>query len=357
MRQQRKTALRVAVLANRKYSVKVADGAPPDALAEYDAEETVNAIQTALREAGHEAFFLEADESLLDTVRETRPDICFNIAEGLQGDARESHVPALLELLGIPYTGSKVLTHAISLDKAITKQIWRDSGLPTAPFQCFHRVNVDLDPRLTFPLFVKPVHEGSGMGINQHSIVHNSAELYAQVQWVIETYHQPVLVEAYLPGREFTVGLVGNTRMPGTPPPSEFHASFYGANGFHVFPVLEIDTNRGAVRGLYNTQAKSYALDDDNAPGYLCPADIPDALITRLNTIAVAAFRAIDGLDVGRVDFRLDAEGSPHLVEINTLPGLNPLVSDMIIVARAEKVPYTVLIHEILNLALERYGM
>jgi D-alanine-D-alanine ligase len=287
------TRLRVAILANRKYSVKILAGAPEDALAEYDAEETIEAIQEALYQAGHEPFFLEADETFLDTVREVRPDICFNIAEGLRGDARESHIPALLELLEIPYTGSKVLTHALSLDKAATKQIWRDAGLPTAPFQLFRYADAVLDERLAFPLFVKPVREGSGMGINARSIVHTMNELRSQVRWVIETYRQPALVETYLARREFTVGLVGNTAPPGYTPLSDF----YSDSGFHVFPVLEIDTGKGAVKGIYNAQAKSYAIEDEQAPGYLCPADIPPTLESRLDQLAIAAFEAIDVLD------------------------------------------------------------
>lgn len=191
------------------------------------------------------------------------------------------------------------------------------------------------------------------MGINARSIVHDEAELRAQVAWVIATYHQPALAEAYLPGREFTVGLVGNTRRPDEAPRSDF----YNARGFHLFPVLELDTQRGAVKGIYNAEAKSYALDDVNAPGYLCPADIPDALRETLFELTMAAFEALDGLDLGRVDFRLDAQGRPHIVEINLLPGLNPLVSDMVIVSRAGNVPYEQLINAVLDLARERYGM
>ncbi len=347
------TPLHVSILINRKYEVEVGEDAPPDALAEYDVEDTVQGLQAALRAGGHRVTLLEADATLLDTVRETVPDVCFNIAEGLRGDAREAQVPALLEMLGIPYTASQVLTHAISLDKAMTKRIWRDHGLPTAPFQTFAGGDEALAPELTFPLFVKPVREGSGMGINAHSIVHDPAELRAQVRWVIETYRQPALVEAYLPGREFTIGLIGNRatggrlRRPG----------FYDKQGFHIFPALEIDTQRGAVKGLYNTQAKSYAIGDDLAPGYTCPAEIPAELEDELRRIAVAAFNAIGGLDVGRVDFRMGADDQPYLVEINTLPGLNPVHSDMVIIARAGGMAYDELINEILALALERYGM
>jgi D-alanine-D-alanine ligase len=346
-------SLRIAVLVNRKHHVKPGLEAPPDALAEYDADETVAGLESALRGSGHEVVVLEADETLVDSIRRVAPDLCFNIAEGLRGDAREAQIPALLELLGIPYTASKVLTNAISLDKVVTKRIWRDHGLPTAAFQSFSCGAEPLDPRLSFPLFVKPAREGSGMGINARSIVHDEDALREQMCWVIQTYRQPALVERYLPGREFTVGLVGNTRLPGQPRRSEF----YDERGFHVFPVLEIDTQKGAVKGLYNTQAKSYAIEDEQAPGYICPTDIPADLDAGLKRLAVAAFEAIDGLDVGRVDFRLDAGGHPHLVEINTLPGLNPLVSDMVIVSRAEGVPYPRLINEILNLARERYGI
>jgi D-alanine-D-alanine ligase len=258
-----------------------------------------------------------------------------------------------LELLGVPYTGSKVLTHAISLDKAVTKKLWRDAGLPTAPFQLFRRPEAPLSDSLFFPLFVKPVREGSGMGITEQSLVHDDRQLRAQVRWIIETYQQPALVEAYLPGREFTVGLIGNRASPGSRPRSDFYAE----HGYHLFPVLEIDTGRGSVRGIYNAEAKSYAIDSEAAPGYLCPADIPAQLETELGLLAVEAFDAIGALDVGRVDFRMGGDGRPYLMEINTLPGLNPVLSDIVIAARAGGVTYSKLINEILDLACERYGI
>jgi len=347
--------MRIALIANTKASVKtrLTPDAPPDALAEYDATETVEGILGVLRSAGHQAFLLEADETLLDALREQRPDFCFNIAEGLRGDAREAQVPALLEFLGIPYTGSKVLTNAISLDKAATKLIWQGYGLPTAPFQVFTRADEPLKAGLTFPLFVKPVREGSGMGITERSIVHDEAALRAQVAWVLETYRQPALVETYLPGREFTVGLLGNRLRPG----AQRRPGFYDERGYHVFPVEEIDVSRGELKGVYNTFAKSYAPDDPGAPGLICPADIPDALAHEMQELTIAAFEALGALDVSRVDFRLDAAGRPMLVEINTLPGLRPGFSDLWIVADAEGVSYETLVLEILHLALERYGL
>lgn len=346
-------SFRVALLYNLKHNAIPEPGAPPDALAEYDSIETAQSLENALRAGGHQVIPLEGDETLLDTIRQAAPGIAFNICEGHRGDARESQVPALLEMLGIPYTGSKVLAHAISLDKAITKQVWRDCGLPTAPFQVFHHGDEPLDRRLDFPLFVKPVREGTGMGINGRSVVHDGAALREQVRWVIQTYRQPALVEGYLPGREFTVGLIGNTLTPG----QHRWDDLYDERGFHLFPVLEIDSNVGAGQGLYNTEAKSYYPGEEGAPLYLCPADIPPHLEADLKRLAIAAFEAIGALDVSRVDFRMGADGQPYLMEINTLPGLNPTVSDLCIMARAEGMHYTDLINEILNLAVNRYGL
>jgi D-alanine-D-alanine ligase len=346
-----KTRLRVGLIYNLKYNVEAEPGAPTDALAEYDSAETIQALDGALRAGGHEVIRLEADDTLIDAVRQAAPDICFNIAEGLRGDSRESQVPALLEMLGIPYTGSKVLSHAISLDKAATKRIWRDFGLPTAPFQVLYRGDEPQDQQLSYPLFVKPLHEGTGMGINRHSTVHDEAELRRQARWVIQTYRQPALVESYLPGREFTVGLIGNTLSPG----EKRWNRLYNERGFHLFPVLEIDANVGAGQGLYNADSKSYNPGEEGAPLYLCPASIPTILEVEMKQMAVVAFEAIGALDLGRVDFRLGADGCPYLLEINTLPGLNPIVSDLCIMAQAEGIRYTDLINEILYLAAARY--
>jgi D-alanine-D-alanine ligase len=351
---------RVALIYNSKHNVQVDPDAPPDALAEYDSIETIQAIEDALLAGGHQVIPLEADETLLDTIRQIDPGICFNIAEGLRGDARESQVPALLEMLGIPYTGSKVLAHALSLDKAAAKHVWHNLGLPTAPFHVFRRGDEPLDGQLTFPLFIKPVREGTGMGINGHSVVHSEAELREQVHWVIQTYRQPALVEGYLPGREFTVGLIGNTLAPReyrwNGPSTGSGCHLYDERGFHLFPILEIDSTVGAVQGLYNAEAKSYYPGEESAPRYLCPADISLALEAELKRLAVAAFEAIGALDMSRVDFRLGADGRPYLLEINTLPGLNPMVSDLCIMARTEGMYYTDLINEILSLAAERYA-
>ncbi len=347
---ERNGGWRVALIYNSKHHVPLEPDAPPDALAEYDSEETIEGIASALESGGHTVLPMEADETLLDTIRRARVDICFNIAEGLHGDAREAQVPALLEMLGIPYTGSRVLAQAISLDKAITKRIWRDCGLPTAAFQVFSRDDEPLDPRLDFPLFVKPQCEGSGKGITPDSVVYDEAALRRQVRWVVQTYRQPALVETYLPGREFTVGLLGNTLAPGEPPPSPL----YDERGFHVFPVMEIDLSPIAEsRGIYDSHVKSELPLGAN---YRCPASIPEELAWEMKRLAVAAFEAIGALDFSRVDIRLGADGRPYLLEINTLPGLNPTYSDLVLAARADGLLYVELILEILKLAAGRYG-
>lgn len=345
---------RIALLANLKEGVTRKPGDPPDAGAEFDRRETVDAIANALRAEGHSVYLCPADGSLPETLPQLRPDICFNIAEGLGGDAREAQVPALCELLGIPYTASRVFPNALSLEKTQTKRIWQSVGLPTARFQLFRSATEPLQPDLRFPLFVKPDREGTGMGVGLQAVVHNEKELRERVAWLVATYRQPALAEEFLPGREFTVGFIGN---PGSPQ-SRKRPNWYDATGYHFFPVLEIANDADSVTpGIYGYDAKSRELDDVDAPDYLCPAAIPEALRVRLVELTRRAAEAMDVCDVARVDFRLGEDGRPYLLEINTLPGLNPSVSDLCIMARAEGMPYQVLISEILYLAAERFGL
>jgi D-alanine-D-alanine ligase len=345
--------LKVAVLANLKKNVPLRPDAPPDDAVEYDREETVEAILESLRLVGHKPFFLEADVTLLDTIRKTKPEFCFNISEGLRGDARESHVPAILEMLGVPYSGSRVLANAISLEKVIAKRIWRDRGLPTVPFQLFHDPEAPLRSSLRFPLFVKPVREGSGKGVSPTSIVQNEADMRREARRIVQDYHQPALVESFLPGREFTVGIIGN------PPTGRRRANpdLYSSDGFHYFPVLEIDPNVGAGQGVYGSEAKLIVPGAEGSPVYTCPASISCNLKKEMYRLTKSAAIAIGAEDCGRVDLRLDSEGHPYLLEINTLPGVNPDVSDLCIMAKAEGMQYSILINEILNLAYDRYGL
>lgn len=343
---------RVALVANLKDESMKDEDDPPDAGAEFDQIETVNAVKSALESHHHEVIFLPGDKYLPTSIIEVNPDFCFNLAEGLRGDGREAQIPALLELLEIPYTGSKVVTNAISLDKTQTKRIWREAGLPTAPFREFSSADGVRNSALRFPLFVKPAREGTGMGIDPSALVRNNKELVERVSWVIDTYKQPALVEEYLPGREYTVGFLGNIQNI----TGRYSPELYGKDGYHWFPILEIDSQDSISPGIYGHSAKEKELDSVGAPQYICPANISDSFMQRLINHTKKASEVLKVLDFGRVDFRLGAGGEPFLLEINTLPGLNPELSDLCIMAKSEGLDYNVLINEILYLAAQRYN-
>ena len=345
---------RVAVLANIKDESKPKpEGVPPDAFADFDHIETVQSIQKAIETDGHETKFIMADENLPYALKEYQPDICFNIAEGLGGDAREAQVPALLEMLRIPYTGSRVLTNGIALDKTLTKRIWRDRRLPVAPFQEFIYGDERLRAEMKFPLFVKPAREGTGMGVDMKARVETESDLFDRIHYIIDAYKQPALVEVFLPGREFTVGQLGR-------PDAKLHSrhpEWYDAKGFHRLPILELKTEKSATPGIYSHAAKAQQLGEAGAPEYVCPAELEPELAKKLHHLALRGHNLLFATDVSRVDFRMDAEGNPRLIEINPLPGLTPGYSDLCLQAAAEGISYEDLILEILYLAAGRWGL
>lgn len=344
---------RVAVIANIKGETTLPHDGPPDAGAEFDRIETIQAIRSSIESDGHVTEFLPADSTLADRIKEFCPDICFNIAEGEGGDSREAQVPALLEMLHVPYTASRVLANALALDKTMTKRIWRDFGLPTASFQEFVTGEEPLSQHLTFPLFVKPAREGTGMGMDGDSIVYNEDQLRVRVRKVIETYHQPALVEDFLPGREFTVGVLG--RQDGarfSPRPD-----LYNSDGFHRFPVLEVDNSCSITPGVYGNLAKSLYTGENGVPDFICPAVIDEELANELQDLAIRGHLAVGAVDVSRLDIRLDVLGKPRLIEINSLPGLSPGFSDLCVISQAEGLTYTDLILEILYLGASRFGL
>ncbi|MBL8102045.1 MAG: hypothetical protein JNM02_05925 [Anaerolineales bacterium] len=345
---------KIAVLANIKDETQPKpEGVPPDAFADYDHIETIDSLRAALETDGHTTIFIQADRDLPYALRSEKPDICFNIAEGLGGDAREAQVPALLEMLGIPYTGSRVLTNGISLDKTLTKRIWRDRRLPVAPFQEFNVGDEPLRPELKFPLFVKPAREGTGMGVDMKAIVKNEKELRERTQYIINIYQQPALVETFLPGREFTVGILGRADSK----LYSRHPEWYEKDGFHRFPILELDTSRSVSPWIYTNEAKSKDVGPEDNPGFICPAEIDPELEKKLKHLALRAHQILNVLDVSRTDIRLDEEGNPRLIEINTLPGLTPDYSDLCLQAAAEGIRYEDLVLEILYLGASRWGM
>ncbi len=328
----------IAILANLKKNAPHSDDMPPDAWSDLDSERTIDGIRAVLEAEGHRVTFLEADKSLLDTIRAAKPDICFNLAEGHHGDSREAQVPALLEMLQIPYTGSKILTHAISLDKAMTKRIWKTFGLATAPWQVFTRVDEPLDPDLRFPLFVKPLSEGTGIGITTKSVVRNDAELRERIGYTLTTYKQPAIVERYLSGREVTVGVIGNL-------PDQV-----------VLQPVQIDTTQVMPEemGLYTNHIKTHS---DETFYLFIPTDLPPETMARVQKLAQDGYNALGTLDVSRLDIRFDEAGEPFLLEINTLPGMSPDFSDLCLCVNLSGYDYRWLITSILHSALRRYGM
>lgn len=348
--------MHVALLANLKKNAPTWPGISPDHWDDLDSEETIAAITAALESGGHRVTFLEGDARLFEKMRALRPDICFNITEGHFGDAREAQVPAMLEMLSIPYTGSQILTLALSLDKPMTKRVLTYHDLPTPPFQVLERLNEVLDPHMDFPLFVKPSREGTGMGISAESIVNNEEQLLKQLRRLFERYDQPVLAERFIEGREVTVGVVGNLSSPvAWRMPDDVDAPRI-SRGLHFFPPLEVDMSRypSEEAGVYTGKIKTEMAHEFH---YLCPAPLTDEQIEELNWLTAATFRVTGCLDVARVDFRFDANDNnkPYILEINPLPGLNPDYSDLSIEARAGGWSYEQLVNRILDEAIERY--
>ncbi len=348
-----KRSWRVAVIANLKGETALPLDGPADAGAEFDRKETIQEIQSAIESDGHTTVFIPADANLPFALAHIRPDICFNIAEGIYGDAREAQIPAVLELLRIPYTASRVLTNAISLNKTMTKRIWRDKGLQTAAFQEFSTGFEKLSPDLTFPMFVKPVSEGTGMGMDGKSLVSDENALRDRIRWVIDSYHQPALVEEFLPGREFTVAVMGRSDAALFSP----RPYLYGADGFHRFPLLEVDSSASVTPGVYGHIAKTLHTGESGVPQFICPAQVEEPLATCLQDMAISAHNAINAFDVSRVDIRLDRDGIPRLMEINTLPGLTRGFSDLCVIAEAENWNYRDIILEILYLGASRFEL
>jgi D-alanine-D-alanine ligase len=326
--------LRVGFSYNVK-RVKPTMDASEDSEAEYDSPTTLQAIREAIASWGHEVIDLEATQELPSVLASTPLDIVFNIAEGFKGRNRESQVPAMLELLDIPYTGSDPATLSIALDKALAKKIVRQAGISTPNFQLMVTGKERLNKEFTsFPLIVKPVAEGSSKGVVSKSVCHNEAELREVVKEIASKYQQPALIEEYIGGREFTVGLLGE-RRPRVLPPMEI-----------VFLDREDKTP------IYSFQHKQ---DWSDRIRYDAPAKLEPALLEKLKAAARGSFMALGCRDVARIDFRMDDKGRIYFIECNPLPGLTPGWSDLVLIAQGAGLDYRGLIGEIMAPAIRRY--
>jgi D-alanine-D-alanine ligase len=257
----------------------------------------------------------------------------FSIAEGLKGRSREAQVPALCELFDQPYLLSDPLTSAACLDKAVAKRLVRDAGVPTPAFMVANTDTSEVSRWTEFPAFVKPIAEGTGKGCESASVVHSSRELTIAAAKLLARYRQPVLVETYLPGREFTVGIAGN------------------GEDATVLGVCEILLKENAEVNIYSLHNKELC---EELVTYQ-RADDSEAMIAA--RYALAAYRALECRDAARIDFRSNASGEPYFLEANPLAGLHPRHSDLPILAAQNGIPYVELIGMILDAGLARYGL
>ena len=338
--------MKVVLTYNLKRSSKLEESGlklPDDFYAECDDLETVEAIRGALSER-HQVVLIEADEDCFEKFRRERPDIVFNIAEGVLGASREAQVPAILEMLGIPYIGSDPLTVATCLDKSRTKEILSYYRIPNPEFRVISSANEGL-PEDGYPYIVKPLYEGSSKGIKDDSVVKTPAELRRKASEVIESYLEPAIVERFLKGREFTVALLGN------------------ANATRVLPIVEMvfESLPSGANPIYSYEAK-WVWDRPEKPleMFRCPAQIGAELKSSIESLCLRAYRALRCRDWCRMDVRLDAHGEPNILEVNPLPGILPKVEDNSCypkAARAVGMTYNQLINAVLDIAVERWRM
>ncbi len=328
--------LRVGITYDLKKDFSHREDQPIDSFEEFDSEETIDAIRDVLQSDGHKVVKLGGGAGLIDRLRTSPVDIVFNIAEGIGGRNREAHIPALLEFLNIPYTGSDPLTLSLTLDKAMAKKVIRGEGIPTPGFQKVEKMEDLHGLVLRYPLFVKLCYEGSSKGVRLDSKISDLSSLREKVGWLLETYGPPVLVEEFVSGPEFTVGILGNSN------PS-------------VLGVMQIEIKGSPPdEAIYSLEVKR---EWEKRVSYHCPPPIPSPLLKSIEEVALRAYRALDCRDVSRVDIRIGGDRIPYFLEVNPLPGLSPVYGDLPIMAGRMGWEYSRLVKTIFHDALKRYGM
>jgi D-alanine-D-alanine ligase len=319
-----------------------------DIYAEWDSPATIAAVERALSALG-DVIRLEATPDFPQLLRETRPDIVFNMAEGLSGQNREAHVPAICEFYGVPYSGSDPLTLSLCLHKGRTKQMLQFYDIPTANFALVDTLAeakaVKKAGLLRYPLFAKPVQEGSSKGITERNYIRDRGDFLPCVAELLEVYEQPVLIEEFLPGAEFTCGVIGNGREA------------------RVLPLvgMRFDALPPGALPIYGFEAKwVWDTPDEPLQIFECPAKIDESLRTAIEQVTLRAYYALGCRDWSRIDVRLDATGTPNIVEINPLPGILPNPEDNSCLpkaAAAAGISYDELIQSALTAAAKRHGV
>ncbi len=312
----------------------LSEGYGEEETAEFDRPDTIDAIATALGELGHEVDRIGRARQLVGRLAAgDRWDLVFNICEGLRGMAREAQVPAILEVFEVPYTFADPLVMALCLHKGLAKTVVEKQGIPTPQSLLVHVPQDVEDLQLEFPLFAKPVGEGTGKGISPASCITDRNQLQSVCQNLLTQFRQPVLVEEFLPGREFTVGLIGT------------------GDETVVLGTLEIVLLPGAEPGVYSYTNKERC---EELVEYRLVRPEEDSEVRRAEETALAAWRALNCRDAGRVDLRSDATGCPQFLEANALAGMHPSHSDLPMLATALGMPYRELVGRIVASAARR---
>jgi D-alanine-D-alanine ligase len=309
-------------------------GFSPEEVAEFDAPETIDALENTLRSLDFEVIRIGNIFDLIGFLNSgKRVDIAFNFCEGMFGIAREAQVPCLLDAFRIPYVFSEPDVLNLTLDKSLTKLVLKESGIRTAPFKVIHKPEDINQISLDFPLFIKPVAEGTSKGIDGYSIIENPLQLKKSTAYLLEKFNQPVLVETFLPGREFTVGILGS------------------GDDCKAIGAMEILLNEHTPHPIYSYTVKK---DWEKYASYKIAED---QVAQECVETAEKVWKLIKAKDAGRIDFRVDAQGKPNFIEVNPLAGLNPTYSDLPILAGLKGIEYDQLIEGIMKSALSRIGM
>jgi D-alanine-D-alanine ligase len=312
----------------------LAAGFGEEETAEFDRADTIIALENALRELGHEPVRIGHARQLIHQLSSGRRwDLVFNIAEGLRGPAREAQIPAILEVFDIPYTFADTLVMSLALHKGITKSLIQQANIPTADFYVLNSLSDLGNVKLPYPLFAKPIAEGTGKGVSPASKITQANQLETTCADLLTRFSQPVLLETYLPGREFTVGLLGE------------------GDSTEVLGTLEIVLREAAEPEVYSYINKEKC---EELVDYIYVSSEHDPLVKQAESIALAAWKTLGGRDAGRIDLRCNAQGEPVFMEANPLAGLHPEHSDLPMLCTRLGMPYKKLIEKIVHYASKR---
>ncbi len=327
--------MRIGIAFDLKSDQTARAGGPDDLLEEYDSEETVEALASALRERGHEAVLLGGGRGFVERVLQRAPDLVFTIAEGSGSRSREAHVPAVCEMLRIPCTHSDPLTLTVALDKAAAKKLVAADGVATPRFAVVDDENAAARLEFELPAIVKPNQEGSSMGVRLTSRVRTLEELRRETLRVVRDYGEPALVEEFVSGTEMTIGILGTGPA----------ARVIGA--MEIAPLVA-----RPEEFVYSLEVKR---DWERQVEYFVPPRVTGAVLRAAEACALAAYRSLGCRDVARVDVRLDAQGVPKFLEANPLPGMNPRTGDLCILSRRSGLEYVDLVDRIVTSAMSRH--